>query len=79
MQFDCELDGEIEQDDYQRIACLRTPDGQSIALTQQLKVDELEAKYEEFVRKEGASAFEKEQTLSPKMQELRQLFDSIKL
>ena len=26
-QFDCELDGEIEQDDYQRIACLRTPEG----------------------------------------------------
>ena len=28
--FACELDGEIIEDEYLKIACLRTPDGQTL-------------------------------------------------
>ena len=34
--FDCDLDGQIVQDEYLKLACLRTPDGQTLQLTQQL-------------------------------------------
>ena len=31
--FDCDLDGEILSDDYMKLVCLRTPDGQTLQLT----------------------------------------------
>ena len=77
--YDCEVDGEILADEYMRLACLRTPDGQILQLTQQLKEFATEAKYEDFVRREGVSVHAKNETLDPKTQELRELFQSIKL
>ena len=77
--YDCNLDGEIIEDEYLKLACLRTPDGQSLQLTQQLKEFETETKYDEFVRREGVSVHEKSESLDPKTQELRELFQSIKL
>ena len=28
--FDCQLDGKVLEDDYMKLACLRTPDGQTL-------------------------------------------------
>ena len=72
--FACELDGEILEDEYLKIACLRTPDGQTLQLTQTLQEFKTEQKYEDFIREEGATMQEKEQTLDPMTQELRHLF-----
>ena len=40
---------------------------------------EAEAEYEKFIREEGTSRYEKESQLDAKQQELRKLFESIKL
>ena len=48
-------------------------------MSQQLREFETEAKYEAFVRKEGVSVHEKNDSVDPKTQELRELFQSIKL
>ena len=77
--FDCQMDGEVMEDEYVKLVCLKTPDGQTLQLTQTLKEFETEAKYEEFVRKEGVSVHEKNEMVDPKTQELRELFQSIKL
>ena len=34
--LDCELDGDVMADDYMKLVCLRTPDGQTLQLTQML-------------------------------------------
>ena len=44
--FECELDGEIEEDEFQRVVCMRSPDGMTFAFTQVLKIDETEIEYE---------------------------------
>jgi len=31
--FDCDLDGDMLADDYMKLVCLRTPDGQTLQLT----------------------------------------------
>ena len=49
-----------------KIACLRTEEGQTISLTQVLKENEIEKQYEQLVREEGASMFEREGMLNPK-------------
>ena len=77
--FDCDLDGDILSDDYMKLVCLRTPDGQTLQLTQTLQEFDTESKYEEFIRKEGVSVHEKNEMVDPKTQELRELFQSIKL
>ena len=77
--FDCQLDGDMVYDEYMKLVCLRTPDGQTLQLTQTLQQFETENKYEEFIQEEGASVHEKNQMVDPKTQELRELFQSIKL
>jgi hypothetical protein len=37
--FKCSMDGEVVEDEFLRIACLRTEEGQTISLTQILKED----------------------------------------
>ena len=41
-EYACELDGNILEDEYLKIACIRTPDGQTIQLTQTIKEFETE-------------------------------------
>jgi hypothetical protein len=73
------LDGEVVEDTYLKIACLRMEEGQTISLTQTLLEHETERQYEEFIKEEGASIYQKENSLDAKQQELRKLFQSIKL
>ena len=40
---------------------------------------ETEREYEEFIKEEGSSMYQKEGSLDSKQQELRKLFESIKL
>lgn len=40
---------------------------------------EAEREYEQFIREEGTSRYDKESSLDAKQQELRKLFESIKL
>ena len=77
--YKCQLDGEVVEDAYAKIACLRTEEGLTLSLTQTLMEHEAEREYEEFVQAEGSSVFQKEGTLDAKQQELRKLFESIKL
>ena len=67
------------EDYYAKIACLRMEEGQTVNLTQTLHDHEIEKEYDQLINEEGSSVFEKEQSLDPKKQELRRLFDSIKL
>ena len=41
-EYACELDGNILEDEYLKIACIRTPDGQTLQLTQTIKEFETE-------------------------------------
>ena len=62
-----------------KLACLRTEEGQTISLTQILMENEIEKEYEELIKEEGVSVHDKDSKLDPKQQELRRLFESIKL
>eukprot|EP00347_Sterkiella_histriomuscorum_P023391 403334813 len=78
--YNCTLDGEpINDDQYMRIACLRLDEGLTISLTQVINEHQIEKEFDLLVKEEGASVFEKESGMDPKKQELRRLFDSIKL
>ena len=32
-EFDCQLDGDVVEDEYMKLVCLRTPDGQTLQLS----------------------------------------------
>ena len=48
-------------------------------MSQTIKENEIEQEYERIIKDEGVSVHEKDEKLSPKAQELRRLFESIKL
>ena len=77
--YHCSLDGELVEDNYLKIACLRMEEGMTISLTQTLAEHEAEREYEQFVESEGTSKYAKESQLDAKQQELRKLFENIKL
>ena len=72
-------DGGVQADEYQKLCCFRTQCGLSVTLLEVLQPDETELEYEKFIKEHGASSLEKEAGLDEKQQELRKLFDSIKL
>ena len=55
--YHCSLDGEVVEDQYLKIACLRMEEGMTISLTQTIMEHEIEREYEEFIQKEGASMY----------------------
>ena len=73
-EYKCEMDGEIAQDEYLKIACLRTECGLSVSVQQVLQANPDEEEYEKFTQEHGASALEKEKTVDVKTQEIRKLF-----
>ena len=54
-------------------------EGQTVSLTQVMLEHEAEVEYENFIKEEGSSRYDKESQLDAKQQELRKLFESIKL
>jgi hypothetical protein len=54
-------------------------EGQTVSLTQVMLEHEAEVEYEKFIKEEGSSRYDKESQLDAKQQELRKLFESIKL
>jgi hypothetical protein len=54
------MDGEVVEDTYLKIACLRMEEGMTISLTQTMMEHEVEREYEEFIAKEGSSKYQKE-------------------
>lgn len=77
--YHCQLDGDVVEDTYLKIACLRMEEGQTVSLTQVMLEHEAEVEYEKFIKEEGGSRYDKESQLDAKQQELRKLFESIKL
>ena len=70
--YRCHMDGEIVQDDYMKMACLKIEEakgtgggGPTVALVQQLQELEVEREFENFIREHGASSMEKEAKLGP--------------
>ena len=78
-QYRCVLDGGITEDKWVKVCSLRLEDGLMISLLQTMVEDEIEKEYEKIIMDEGTTAIEKEGKLDPKAQELRRLFESIKL
>ena len=64
--YKCQMDGDVTEDSYLKIACLRMEEGQTISLTQTLQENEAEREYEAFIEQEGSSAYQKESTLDAK-------------
>ncbi|CDW87885.1 UNKNOWN [Stylonychia lemnae] len=79
LHYKCQLDGDIQEDNYLKIVCLRMEEGQTISLSQVVQENEVEKEYDQLIKDEGTSVFEKERLMDPKQQELRRLFDAIKL
>jgi hypothetical protein len=58
--YHCSMDGDVVEDNYLKIACLRMEEGMTISLTQTMLEHEVEREYEEFIAKEGSSKYQKE-------------------
>lgn len=58
--YHCSMDGELVEDTYLKIACLRMEEGMTISLTQTMMEHEVEREYEDFIAQEGSSKYQKE-------------------
>ena len=65
-EYECQIDGEVVEDEYLKLACLRTQCGISFSLQQVLQVNEAEIEYDKFTKEHGTSSLEKENNLDVK-------------
>jgi hypothetical protein len=46
LNYKCNIDGSIMEDEFSKVVCLRTEEGQTISITQVVKENEIETEYE---------------------------------
>ena len=65
-EYKAELDGPIVEDEFMKVACLRTSCGLTLSIHQVLKQDTTEFDYEQLVKRDGGSVMEKDESLDAK-------------